>query len=107
MLVEIHRVVRWSKRRRFLVFHLRRTTLSDNSCRLSATSQVVQAAGRQVLGSSPYPFPDTTDFSSLLLQAQASGSKVLGLGNAGADTQNSIKQAHEFGINGRMRSPPC
>ena len=67
------------------------------------TSAVVQAAGGTVLGSREYPFPDTTDFSSLLLQAQASGAKVLGLCNSGNDTINCIKQAHEFGINKDMR----
>jgi len=49
------------------------------------------------------PFPGTTDFSSFLLQAQASGAKVLGLANAGGDTVNSIKQAAEFGINQKMK----
>jgi branched-chain amino acid transport system substrate-binding protein len=67
------------------------------------TTQVVQHSGGRVLGHSVYPFPETTDFSSLLIQAQASGAKVLGLANAGADTQNCIKQAHEFGLNGKMR----
>ena len=56
-----------------------------------------------MIGSSAYPFPGTTDFSSNLVQAQASGAKVLGLCNAGADTVNSIKQANEFGINARMQ----
>jgi branched-chain amino acid transport system substrate-binding protein len=51
-----------------------------------------------VLGSAAYPFPETTDFSSFLLQAQASGAKVIGLCNAGDDTLNCVKQAHEFGI---------
>src|SRR3984957_8976016 len=41
---------------------------------------------------------NTPDFSSFLLQAQASGAKVIGLANAGADTINTIKQAAEFGI---------
>jgi branched-chain amino acid transport system substrate-binding protein len=50
-----------------------------------------------VLGSVNAPFPNT-DFSSFLLQAQASKAKVIGLANAGADTINSIKQAHEFGL---------
>ena len=67
------------------------------------TSAVVKAAGGTVLGSREYPFPDTTDFSSLLLQAQASGAKVLGLCNSGNDTINCIKQAHEFGISKDMR----
>lgn len=67
------------------------------------TSALVQAAGGKVLGSTAYPFPETTDFSAPLLQAGASGAKVLGLCNAGADTVNSIKQAHEFGINRKMK----
>jgi branched-chain amino acid transport system substrate-binding protein len=62
------------------------------------TSQFVEAAGGKVLGASAYPFPGTSDFSSFLLQAQASGAKVVGFANAGADTINSIKQAKEFGI---------
>jgi branched-chain amino acid transport system substrate-binding protein len=64
----------------------------------SDTTAMIQEAGGKVLGSSVYPFPGTTDFSSLLVQAQASHAKVIGLANAGADTVNSIKQAHEFGI---------
>ena len=56
-----------------------------------------------MLGSSAYPFPGTSDFSSFLVQAQASGAKVLGLCNAGADTVNSIKQANEFGLTGKMQ----
>ena len=62
------------------------------------TTGFVRAEGGKVLGSVAYPFPGTTDFSSFLLQAQASGAKVLGLCNAGGDTVNSIKQAHEFGL---------
>jgi branched-chain amino acid transport system substrate-binding protein len=58
----------------------------------------VTAAGGKVLGSIPYPFPGTTDFSSFLLQAQSSGANVLALANAGDDTVNCIKQAHEFGL---------
>jgi branched-chain amino acid transport system substrate-binding protein len=67
------------------------------------TSRVVEAAGGKVLGAKSYPFPDTTDFSALLVQAQASGAKVLGLANSGVDTINCIKQAHEFGLNQTMR----
>jgi branched-chain amino acid transport system substrate-binding protein len=67
------------------------------------TTTFVTGAGGKVLGSSPYPFPGTTDFSSFLLQAQASGAKVLGLANAGADTVNCIKQAHEFGLTKKMK----
>jgi branched-chain amino acid transport system substrate-binding protein len=61
------------------------------------TTEVVQANGGKVLGSVRHPFPGT-DFSSFLLQAQASKAKVIGLANAGGDTINSIKQAAEFGI---------
>ncbi|MBY0431206.1 MAG: ABC transporter substrate-binding protein [Rhodospirillales bacterium] len=61
------------------------------------TSNAVKAAGGKVLGSVRHPFPNN-DFSSFLLQAQASGSKVIGLANAGNDTINAIKQAREFGI---------
>jgi branched-chain amino acid transport system substrate-binding protein len=61
------------------------------------TAAVVEAAGGQVLGAVRHPFPGQ-DFSSFLLQAQSSGAKVIGLANAGADTTNAIKQAHEFGI---------
>jgi branched-chain amino acid transport system substrate-binding protein len=68
------------------------------------TTNLVVASGGKVLGSSAYPFPGTTDFSSFLLQAQASGAKVLGLANAGADTVNSIKQAKEFGITMKIAS---
>ena len=69
----------------------------------SDTADLVKASGGRVTGSSAYPFPGTTDFSSFLLQAQASRAKVLGLCNAGADTVNSIKQAREFGINQSMK----
>jgi branched-chain amino acid transport system substrate-binding protein len=69
----------------------------------SDTSGFVTAAGGKVMGSSAYPFPGTTDFSSFLVQAQASGAKVLGFCNAGADTVNSIKQANEFGTNAKMQ----
>ena len=62
------------------------------------TTEFVTAAGGKVVGSVRYPFPGTTDFSSLLIQAQASGAKVLGIANAGTDTINTIKQAQEFGI---------
>ncbi|TKT75020.1 ABC transporter substrate-binding protein [Aquamicrobium sp. LC103] len=61
------------------------------------TSEVVKAAGGEVVGSVRTPFPGT-DFSSFLLQAQSSGAQVIGLANAGGDTINSIKQASEFGI---------
>ena len=65
------------------------------------TSNFVRQAGGRVVGSVRTPFPGTTDFSSFLLQAQASRAKVIGLANAGVDTVNSIKQAAEFGITRR------
>jgi len=61
------------------------------------TAAVVTKNGGKVLGQIRHPFP-ATDFSSFLLQAQASKAKIIGLANAGADTVNSIKQAAEFGI---------
>ena len=61
------------------------------------TTAVVEANGGKVLGRVRAPL-NTSDFSSFLLQAQASKAKVIGLANAGGDTINSIKQAAEFGI---------
>lgn len=61
------------------------------------TGEFVRSQGGEVLGAVRHPLA-ITDYSSFLLQAQASGAKVIGLANAGADTQNSIKQAAEFGI---------
>ncbi|GAB1583075.1 ABC transporter substrate-binding protein [Phyllobacterium phragmitis] len=61
------------------------------------TSKFVKSKGGQVLGAVRHPLA-TTDYSSFLLQAQASGAKVIGLANAGLDTSNAIKQAAEFGI---------
>ena len=61
------------------------------------TAAVVEANGGKVLGKVRVPL-NTNDFSSFLLQAQASKAKVIGLANAGGDTINSIKQGAEFGI---------
>jgi len=61
------------------------------------TAAVVTASGGKVLGSVKVPL-NTPDFSSYLLQAQASKAKIVGLANAGGDTINSIKQAAEFGL---------
>ena len=61
------------------------------------TAAVVEANGGKVLGTVRHPFPGT-DFSSFLLQAQASRAQVIALANAGGDTINSIKQAAEFGM---------
>ena len=65
------------------------------------TTNFVRAAGGRILGQVRTPFPGTTDFSSFLVQAQASRAKVIGLANAGADTQNCVKQAAEFGLTRR------
>ena len=59
---------------------------------------IVIAKGGRVLGAVKHPFPGTTDFSSYLLAAQASGARVVALANAGTDAGNCIKQASEFGI---------
>ncbi|WP_407192413.1 ABC transporter substrate-binding protein [Bradyrhizobium sp. STM 3566] len=61
------------------------------------TSAVVTANGGKVVGGVKHPL-NTPDFSSFLLQAQASKAKIIGLANAGGDTTNTIKQAAEFGI---------
>jgi branched-chain amino acid transport system substrate-binding protein len=57
----------------------------------------VEANGGKVLGSVAVPL-NSADFSSFMLQAQASKAKVIGLANAGGDTDNAIKQAHEFNL---------
>ena len=61
------------------------------------TEAVILKNGGKVLGKVRHPLA-TQDFSSFLLQAQASKAKVIGLANAGGDTTNAIKQAYEFGI---------
>ncbi|PYM23066.1 MAG: ABC transporter permease [Candidatus Rokuibacteriota bacterium] len=61
------------------------------------TEAVVTKAGGKVLGKVRHPL-NTQDFSSFLLQAQASKAKIIGLANAGGDTTNAIKQGSEFGI---------
>jgi len=61
------------------------------------TEAVVLKNGGKVVGKVRHPL-NTQDFSSFLLQAQASKAKIVGLANAGGDTTNSIKQAAEFGI---------
>lgn len=60
-------------------------------------SKVVLANGGTVLGSAKHPL-NSADFSSFLLQAQASKAQVVGLANAGADMMNALKQANEFGL---------
>jgi branched-chain amino acid transport system substrate-binding protein len=60
-------------------------------------ADAIRKAGGKILGTVRHPL-GTSDLSSFLLQAQASGAKVIGLGSAGADTMNAVKQAQEFGI---------
>jgi branched-chain amino acid transport system substrate-binding protein len=60
-------------------------------------ANVVKTGGGKVLGAARAPL-NTQDFSSFLLQAQASKAKIVALANAGGDTQNAIKQAYEFGL---------
>ncbi|MGN6703319.1 MAG: ABC transporter substrate-binding protein, partial [Burkholderiaceae bacterium] len=66
------------------------------------TARVVKAEGGKVLGEVRHPL-SASDFSSFLLQAQASKAQILGLANAGGDTINSIKAANEFGITKTMK----
>ena len=70
--------------------------LQDNATR------VITALGGKVLGTAKAPL-NTTDFSSQLLEAQASGADVIGLANSGADTANSVKQAAEFRITKKQK----
>lgn len=65
------------------------------------TADVVLASGGTVVGAVRHPL-SASDFSSYMLQAQASGAQVLGLANAGGDTINAIKSAREFGLSDRM-----
>ena len=66
------------------------------------TAAVVKSAGGEIKGQVRAPL-STADFSSFLLQAQASGAQILGLANAGGDTVNSIKAANEFGVTSTMK----
>jgi branched-chain amino acid transport system substrate-binding protein len=66
------------------------------------TATVVKANGGQVMGSVKHPL-SASDFSSFLLQAQASKAQILGLANAGGDTINAIKAANEFGVTKTMK----
>ena len=65
-------------------------------------SEEVQTSGGKVIGTARHPI-GTNDFSSLLLQAQASGAQVVALANAGGDTVNTIKQASEFKIREKQK----
>jgi branched-chain amino acid transport system substrate-binding protein len=68
----------------------------------SDTAKVVKANGGTVLGDVKHPL-SASDFSSFLLQAQASKAQILGLANAGGDTVNAIKAANEFGVTKTMK----
>jgi branched-chain amino acid transport system substrate-binding protein len=68
----------------------------------NAASKVVEANGGKNVGAVRVPL-GASDFSSFLLQAQASGAQVLGLANAGEDFSNSLKAANEFGITKKMK----
>ncbi len=67
-----------------------------------AAADQVKADGGEVLGAARHPL-GTSDFSSYLLQAQASGAQVIGLANSGDDMSNTVKQAAEFGISGKQQ----
>ncbi|MDQ2733613.1 MAG: ABC transporter substrate-binding protein [Pseudomonadota bacterium] len=67
-----------------------------------AATKVIEANGGKSLGAVRVPLT-TTDFSSFLLQAQASKAQILGLANAGGDTVNAIKAANEFGVTKTMK----
>jgi branched-chain amino acid transport system substrate-binding protein len=64
----------------------------------SDVTDAVTEAGGKVVGSVSYPFPETTDYSAYLLQAQSSAAKAVAFTGAGIDFVNCVKQAHEFGL---------
>jgi branched-chain amino acid transport system substrate-binding protein len=66
------------------------------------TAAVVKASGGSVAGAARHPL-SASDFSSFLLQAQASKAQILGLANAGGDAINAIKAANEFGVTRTMK----
>jgi len=66
---------------------------------LADAKKAIELAGGKVFGSAVYPFPETTDFSAMLVQAQSTGAKVVAFGVGGTDFVNLMKQAHEFGLN--------
>src|SRR3954452_12256534 len=67
---------------------------------VASMTQVIKQSGGTVVGSAAHPFPGTTDFSSFLLQAKASGAKIVCFANSGSDAVNCVKQAAEFGMVG-------
>lgn len=68
---------------------------------VASMTSVIEASGGKVVGSVAHPFPGTTDFSSYLLQAKASGAKMICIANSGSDAINCVKQAAEFGMIGK------
>ena len=60
-------------------------------------SRMVKAAGGKVLGAVRFPI-ETTDFSSFILQAQASQAKIIVVASGAASNTDLVKQAHEFGL---------
>ena len=67
------------------------------------TTRFVETNGGKILGARLYPFPETTDFSAPLIEAKASGAKILGVSGAGGDLVNIVKQAAEFGVGKTMK----
>ncbi|MGI4951038.1 MAG: ABC transporter substrate-binding protein [Janthinobacterium lividum] len=61
-------------------------------------AKVITASGGSIVGSAQYPFPATSDFSAMLVQAGSSGADVIAFANTGSDLANCIKQAREFGL---------
>ena len=68
---------------------------------VASMTAVIEASGGKVVGAVAHPFPGTTDFSSYLLQAKASGAKMICIANSGTDAINCVKQAAEFGMIGK------
>jgi branched-chain amino acid transport system substrate-binding protein len=71
----------------------------------SDASNVIESFGGKILGKVHHPL-NSSDFASFILQAQQSGAKVVALANGGRDTQNSIRQAVEFGLNTEQKIVP-
>jgi branched-chain amino acid transport system substrate-binding protein len=61
-------------------------------------TKVIAAAGGRIVGTAAYPFPATSDFSAMLVQAGDSGADVIAFANTGSDLANCVKQAREFGL---------
>ena len=68
---------------------------------VASMTAVIEKSGGKVVGTAAHPFPGTTDFSSYLLQAKASGAKMICIANSGDDAVNCVKQAAEFGMIGQ------